>query len=265
MSRTLHDTVVADLADRLQLAERTRQPLDPISATHPSMTPADAYAVQQVITARRVDAGSRIIGWKLGLTSVAMQRQLGVDQPDYGPILSDWVVPDGGEVRVADLIQPRVEAEIAFILGADLSGPGVTAADVRAATEAVTPSLEIIDSRIRDWRIGLTDTVADLASTARVIVGSTRTALDEGLEPRELRVVLERDGKVIDEGIGAAALGDPIEAAAWAANTLGALGVWLEAGHVIMTGALHASVPIRSGESYRATIDRLGSTSIRIG
>ncbi|MGH2382834.1 MAG: 2-keto-4-pentenoate hydratase, partial [Candidatus Limnocylindria bacterium] len=202
MPRTLDDAAVIDLADRLASAELTRQPIDPISARHPSMTPADAYAVQQVITRRCVAGGSRIIGWKLGLTAAAMQAQLGVDQPDYGPILSDRVVPDGGDVRADELIRPRIEAEIAFVLGADLSGPGVTTADVRAATEAVAPALEVIDSRIRDWRIGLADTIADLASTARVIVGSARTPLDDGLEPRELRAVLERDGDVVGEGLG---------------------------------------------------------------
>jgi 2-keto-4-pentenoate hydratase len=264
MARTLDDDTVIDLADRLGSAELTREPIDPISTAHPSMTPADAYAVQQVITRRCVDAGSRVLGWKLGLTSAAMQAQLGVDQPDFGPILSDRVVPDGGEVRATELIRPRIEAEIAFVLGADLSGPGVTAADVRAATEAVAPALEVIDSRIRDWRIGLADTIADLASTARVIVGTTRTPLDAGLEPRDLRAILERDGDVVGEGLGAAALGDPLEAVAWAANTLGALGITLEAGHVIMTGALHASVPIQSGETYRTAIDRLGTASVRI-
>lgn len=264
MSRTLDDAAVRELADRLASAELTRQPIDPISAAHPSMTPTDAYAVQQVIARRRIAAGSRIVGWKLGLTSAAMQKQLGVDQPDYGPVLSDRVVPDGAGVRADELIQPRIEAEIAFVLGRDLSGPGVTTADVRAATEAVAPALEVIDSRIRDWRISLADTIADVASTARVIVGSTRTPLEASLDVRELRVVLERDGDVVGEGLGAAALGDPLEAVAWAANTLGALGVTLAADHVIMTGALHASVPIQAGETYRAAIDPLGAVSVRI-
>lgn len=265
MSRTLDQPAVLQLADRLQAAERTRVPIEPLTSDLPAMTAADAYAIQQTITERRVQAGERIVGWKLGLTSAAMQAQLGVDQPDYGPILSEWVVEDGGILPMAELIRPRIEAEIAFILGDRLAGPGVTASDVRAATAALTPALEVIDSRVRDWRIGLADTIADLASTARVIVGTTRTPLDDSIEPRSLAAVLERDGERVEGGIGAAVFGDPLEAVAWAANTLGQLGVTLEADHVILTGALHASVTIRSGETYRAVVDALGSASVRIG
>jgi 2-keto-4-pentenoate hydratase len=265
MVRTMDERAINALADRLEAAERHREPLEPFTVEHPGMTAADAYAVQVAVTARRLRRGTRIVGYKLGLTSAAMQEQLGVDQPDYGPILADWVVTDGGTIHMEELIQPRIEAEIAFVLGSDLVGPGIDAEAVRAATATLVPALEVIDSRIRDWRIGLADTIADLASTARVILGATPIPAREAGEPRALQVVLERDGKPVAHGVGAAALGDPIEAVAWAANTLGALGVTLEAGHVIMTGALHASVPILAGETYRATVAGLGSVGVSIG
>jgi 2-keto-4-pentenoate hydratase len=260
---TLDPATLDGEAAALVEAERSRAPIDPLTTRHPAINAADAYAIQQRITDRRVRAGETIVGWKLGLTSLAMQAQLGVDQPDYGPILSGWSLADGATVEVADLIAPRIEAEIAVVLGRSLSGPGVTADDVRAATAAVAPALEVIDSRIRDWKIQLPDTVADLASCARVVVGPARVPLDGSFDVRLLGAVLERDGAVVATGAGAAALGDPLAAVAWAANTLGALGVTLEAGHVVMTGALHASVPVTAGTTFRATIDRLGSVEVR--
>jgi len=257
-SEALLDRIAAEL----ETAARDRQPVPPISAAHPGLTPADAYAIQQRIVAYRLTAGARIVGWKIGLTSLAMQQQLGVDQPDYGPILDGWLVPSGGVVVTADLIAPRVEAEIAFILAEPLHGPGVTTADVRRATLAVTPAIEVIDSRIADWKLTLVDTVADLASSARVVLGDARTPIDE-LDLRLVGVVFERDGEVAATGAGAACLGDPVAAVAWAANTLGALGVTLEAGHIIMPGALHGSMPARAGSSFRARFDRLGDVAVR--
>ncbi|HYH92155.1 MAG TPA: fumarylacetoacetate hydrolase family protein [Candidatus Saccharimonadales bacterium] len=262
---TMDEAALVDAAQRLATAERTRQPIDPLSTTHPAITPADAYAIQQRWTARRVSDGESIVGWKLGLTSLAMQTQLGVDQPDYGPILSGWSLPDGAVIAASELIAPRIEAEVAFILDRPLRGPGVTADEARRATRAVAPALEVIDSRIRDWKIHLPDTVADLASCARVIVGPARVPIDGSFDLRLVGAVLEKDGTVVATGAGAAALGDPAAAVAWAANTLGELGVTLEAGHVIMTGALHASVPVAAGDTFSASIDRLGSVGVRFG
>jgi 2-keto-4-pentenoate hydratase len=250
-----------DLGRRLFEAEADRRPIPPISAGREWLGAPEAYRIQQELVRRHLAGGHRIVGWKVGLTSEAMQRQLGVDQPDYGPILSGFLLADGGEIRVTDLIAPRIEAEIAFILRAPLRGPGVTVADVRAATASVAPALEVIDSRIEDWKLTLVDTVADLASSARIVTGAPVPLGD--LDLAAIAVRLERDGETVSTGVGAAALGDPAAAVAWAANKLAEFGATMEAGHVVMPGALHASAPVAAGESYRAVFDGLGSVGVR--
>ncbi len=258
----LDPAAIERLGGRLYDAWVGRAPVPPLTDEQPGLTVADAYGIQQVVVGRRLGSGESLVGWKLGLTSRAMQEQLGVDQPDYGPILSGFMVPEGRPIAVDDLIQPRIEAEIAFVLRAPLRGPGVTSLDALNATAGIAPALEIIDSRIEGWRIRLPDTVADLASSARVTVGGRLTPV-EGLDLRTIGVVLERRGEVVATGAGAAALGNPAEAVAWAANTLGALGVTLEPGHLIMPGALHGSVPVARGDTFRARFDRLGSVTVR--
>jgi 2-keto-4-pentenoate hydratase len=260
--RALSGEVVARIAEALVAAAARRAPIEPLSDAYPGMTPLDAYAIQERITGQRRASGERLVGWKLGLTSVAMQQQLGVDQPDYAPLLSGHVVEPDGEVAVSELIAPRAEAEIAFILRAPLQGPGVTTADVAEATEAVAAAIEVIDSRIVGWRIKLADTIADMASSARIVVSEQRVPL-AGLDLGPLRVRLDRNGEPAAEGLGAAVLGDPLAAVAWAANTLGPLGVTLEAGHVVMPGAMHASIPVAAGDTIRATFDRLGPVGVR--
>lgn len=262
MSRTIDEATVVALGERLFEAWQTRRPIPPLTAEYPDLSPADAYAIQRVVVARRLAAGERIVGWKVGLTSKAMQDQLGVDQPDYGPILSGFLAAEGEPIDVATLVAPRVEAEIAFLLAAPLRGPGLTVLDVLRATAGVTPAIEVIDSRIEAWRIRLADTIADLASSARVVTGGTLTPL-AGLDLRTVGVVLERGGEVVATGAGAAALGHPAAAVAWAANTLGELGVTLEAGQLVMPGALHASVPARAGDVFRARFDGLGAVTVR--
>lgn len=255
------DFVATELAARLAAAERDRVPLQPISEVHPELTAEGAYRIQRLTVRRRLEAGDRVVGYKVGLTSPAMQDLLGVHEPDYAPILSSMLLPDDAEVPRRDLIQPKAEAEIAFVLDRPLRGPGVTGEDVRRATAGVAPAIEIIDSRIRDWKITLVDTIADMASSARVVVG--RTVPLEGTDPRGAGVVLERNGEVAATGVGAAALGDPILAVAWAANTLGALGETMDRGHVIMPGALHAAVPAEAGDAFTARFDRIGSVTVR--
>jgi 2-keto-4-pentenoate hydratase len=252
---------LADLGRRLFEAEAARRPIPPISTGRGWLGAGEAYRIQREVVRRHLALGQRIVGWKVGLTSQAMQRQLGVDQPDYGPILSGFLVEDGGEIGVADLIAPRIEAEIAFILRAPLHGPGVTVDDVLRATEGVAPALEVIDSRIENWKLTLVDTVADVASSARVVTGPT-VPLD-GLDLAAVGVRLERDGETISTGVGAAALGNPAAAVAWAANKLAEFGASMEAGHLVMPGALHASVPVAAGESYTATFEGLGSVGVR--
>lgn len=253
--------LVDELAERLATAERDRRPIPPLTSDHPTLSARDAYAVQQAIVRRRLETGERIVGWKVGLTSRAMQEQLGVEQPDYAPILSGWYLPDGATIPMAELIQPRAEAEIAFELARPLRGPGVSAADVLAATAGLRPAIEVIDSRIEAWRITLADTIADLASSARVVVGGRLTAV-EALDLPALGVVFEKNGEAAAHGVGSAVLGDPAAAVAWAANALGALDVTLEAGHIVMPGAMHASIPVAAGDVIRADFDEIGSVGL---
>src|SRR5262245_3523007 len=260
--RTIDDERATAVADELIGARRTAHPIAPLTVTMPGLTPDDAYEIQRRIVTRHLAEGETIVGWKLGLTSAAMQAQLGVDQPDYGAILSGSVIADGGSVDASRLMAPPVEAEIAVVLRGPLTGR-VSRDEVLDAIDGLSAALEVIDSRIADWKITLPDTVADMASTAHVIVSSTAVPI-ERFEPRLVGAVLEKDGHVVATGAGAAVLGDPITAVGWAAETLGRLGVTLDAGDVVMTGALHASVPIAAGDRFQVTLDRLGSVSVTI-
>ena len=252
---------IHELAGRLTRAERQQRPIPPLSAMVPGLTVRDAYAIQGAIVRHRLDAGEWIVGWKIGLTSRALQGQLGADEPDFAPILSDWFVKEGEPIPIDGLIQPRIVAQMAFELARQLAGPGITPADVVAATSGLRAAVEVIDSRIEDWRIRLPDTIADMTSSARVIVGERLTPADD-LDLRHIGVAIERNGKGVATGQGSAVLGDPAEAVAWAANTLGRLGVTLDVGHIIMAGALHPSVPASRGDAFRAIFDRLGSVSV---
>ena len=251
---------IAGFAAALQAAERDRAPLGEYAISGAGLDPRGAYEVQRRIVDARLAAGERIVGWKVGLTSKAMQEQLGVSEPDYAPILSGWFAAEGDPIGVDGLIQARVEAEIAFHLGSPLRGPGVTAMDVLAATTSVSPAIEVIDSRIGAWKIRLADTIADLASSARVVVGAARVPVAE-VDLPNVTVAFERNGEVVATGSGAAVLGDPAAAVAWAANTLGELGVTLEAGHVVMPGAMHGSVPVAAGDTFRAVFEGLGTVT----
>jgi 2-keto-4-pentenoate hydratase len=249
---------VEELARALYQARRDRVAVPPLTGDRPDMTAAEAYAIQRrLVELLQADGAGEVVGYKLGLTSRAMQEQLGIDQPDYGPVLAAGVHPDGVQVDLDRLLQPKVEAEIAIVLEAPLSGPGCTALDVGRAAAGAVAAVEIIDSRIQDWRIRLADTIADLASSAAIALSSRLVPL-EALDPRLIGVALTRNGELVATGAGAAALGDPLHAVAWLANTLHPLGVVLEAGHVVMTGALHAAVPLADGDVFRAEFDWLG-------
>ena len=262
MATALERGTIDQLANELLEAERTRKPIAPLTERYPDMDVRDAYAVQLAIIAHKTTAGARVVGKKIGLTSLAMQRQLGVDQPDYGHLLDTMTVVEGSDVPLDGLIQTRVEPEIAFVLKRDLTGPGVTREQVIAATAYVTPAIEVIDSRVRDWKIKLCDTVADNGSSARVVLGTTATAVDV-TDLRLVGCVLEKNGEVVATAAGAAALGDPAVSVAWLANTLADFDIALKAGEIIMPGALTRSEPVKAGDLIRATYDRLGSVSVR--
>jgi 2-keto-4-pentenoate hydratase len=256
-------TDVPGKAKALYEARRDRQAIEPFTDTDPDLGMADGYAIAQELTRMLVSDGDTVMGYKVGLTSKPMQQMIGVDSPDHGPVLGSTVFKDGAAVSLARFIQPKIEAEIAFVLGTSLHGPGVTALAARQAIAGMAAAMEIVDSRFADWRIRLADTVADLASNGAVAVSSRLVPLD-GLDPRLIGMVLTRSGLLVDTGVGAAALGDPIAVVAWLANTLGEVGAGLEAGQLVMTGALHAAVPMRAGDVFLAEFDRLGPVTVRV-
>ena len=254
----------ASLADVLATAERTREPVGPLSEREPGLEVVDAYEIQLINIERRVAEGATVCGHKVGLSARAMQQMLGVDEPDYGHLLDDMLVPESTVIAAGDLLQPRVEVEVAFILGAPLRAPGCTVADVLRATEYVAPAIEVIDSRIRDWKITLADTVADNASAGRVVLGGLRTGLD-GLDLRTVGAVLRRNGEIAETGAAGAVLGNPATAVAWLANKVHAFGVTLEAGHIIMPGSCTRAVDVGPGDVVRADFDQLGSVTVAFG
>jgi 2-keto-4-pentenoate hydratase len=258
---TTHDLpAAAEASRRLSLAQETGTPCAPVR----DLIGADAdtaYAVQRAGIAERVAAGAVVVGRKVGLTSPAVQAQLGVDQPDFGVLLDDMGRPDGGSVAVGDLLQPKVEAEVAFVLGADLAEGDLDDAQVRAAVAQVVPALEIVDSRIAGWDITFADTVADNGSSALYVLGSQVRTLDE-VEPVDVEMTMTRDGEVVSTGNGAACLGDPLHALAWLARTARDLGEPLRAGQVVLSGALGPMVAVTGGGRFEAAITGLGTVSV---
>jgi 2-keto-4-pentenoate hydratase len=258
----LSDELIAKIAGELYRAEREQTMLPPLTQRYADIKPEDSYRIQLALIDMKKADGARVVGKKIGLTSKAMQNMLNVNQPDYGHIRDGMLVEDGATVSVARLIQPKVEPEIAFILDQDLKGPRVTAAEVLVATRFVIPALEIIDSRIENWKIKLCDTIADNASSARVVVGSTPKRVDQ-IDLKLIGMVLEKNGEIAQTGAGGAVLGHPANAVAWLANAVAKFGVSLKAGEVIMPGAISAAVDVAKGDLLRASFDRLGTVSVR--
>ncbi|HEY3302168.1 MAG TPA: fumarylacetoacetate hydrolase family protein [Candidatus Binatia bacterium] len=258
----LTEAQIKEWAARLRQAEQSRSTLAPLTTTIPGITAADAYAIQLTLIDMKKQAGAKVVGKKIGLTSQAMQKMLNVDQPDYGHILDHMIVQDGSAFPVKELIQPKIEPEIAFILERDLKGPGVTPMQVMAAARFVVPALEIIDSRIEGWKIKLCDTIADNASSARVVLGGPPRRVDQ-LDLKLIGMVMEKNGQVAHTGAGAAILGHPANAVAWLANAIGEFGVALQAGEIVMPGAISAAVDVAAGDHLRASFDGLGTVSVR--
>ncbi len=254
--------MAAELAEELWRAGTTREPVEPLTDRYPDLVINDAYAIQSQVIERRTGAGARMVGRKVGLTSRPMQETLGVSEPDYGVILDDMVVEDGDLIPLDTLLQPRVEAELAFVLDRDLAGPGVTTANALAAIAGVLPSIEVVDSRIAGWRIKLVDTVADNASSGLLVLGGRMRPVAD-LDLRLVGVVVSRDGEVVDTGAGAAALGNPARCVAWLANKLATFGAGLRAGDVVLPGAVHRMVPVAPGDVFRAEFAYLGAVTAR--
>jgi 2-oxopent-4-enoate/cis-2-oxohex-4-enoate hydratase len=246
----------------LHEALRDRRTLAPLIEQDPSLTIDDAYAISLDFLARRLKEGEKVVGKKIGVTSKAVQDMLGVHQPDFG-FLTDWMHVEGDiDVDAKALIAPRAEAEIAFTLKDSLNGPGVTAADVLAATASIAPCFEIVDSRIRDWKIGIVDTVADNASCGVFILGEARVD-PRGIDLPGLHVTVTKNGAPLSEGYGSAVQGDPAQAVAWLANTLGAYGVTLDAGDVILSGSLVPLAPAVKGDVFEMTLHGIGGCVAR--
>lgn len=250
------------LSRALLEAETRRTPLEPLTSTNPDLRIEHAYQIQLAGVKTKLAAGRRIIGKKIGLTSKAMQDLLGVPEPDYGHLLDDMLVVEGQPCRRDELLLPKVEGEVAFVMERRLAGPGVHLADVLRATAGVMPALEIVDSRIRDWKIKLVDTVADNASSARFVLGSRMLPAD-GFDLRLIGMCLEKNGQVVNSGAGVAVWGHPAAAVAWLANKLAQFGAALEPGDVVLSGAVTAAVDVGPGDVVQAHFDRLGSVSAK--
>ncbi|MFJ7513030.1 2-keto-4-pentenoate hydratase [Peribacillus simplex] len=250
------------LSEHLAQAEKKRQGVEPLTSIQPNITMEEAYRVQLATIEKKTNEGSKIVGKKIGLTSKAMQNLLGVDQPDYGHLLDEMVIENGGKVHPERVLQPKVEAEIAFVLKQDLIGPRVTIPEVLLATEYVAPSLEIVDSRIADWKIKLEDTVADNASSGLFVLGDKQAKPTE-VDLAQLGVVLYKNGEIVNTGVGAAALGHPAACVAWLANKLFEFGITLKAGEVILSGALSAAVNAEPGDHFQARFAHLGEVSVQ--
>lgn len=258
------NSAVQKAADALWQAGLSGTACPPVRDLFDEGDTTSAYAVQRINLDRRVAEGRRVVGRKIGLTSPAVQRQLGVDQPDFGALLSDMSVADGATVENGRLVQPKVEAEVALVLGADLLQPEPTVADVLRVVDFALPALEIVDSRIAGWDISFTDTVADNASSGLFVLGGRPVPLS-ALDLRAVRMTLLRDGEKVSEGIGADCMDGPLNAAVWLASTLVRLGDPLRAGDVVLTGALGPMAVAHPGSTFEARISGLGSVRVGFG
>ena len=248
-------------AEILRIAEQTAVPVPPLVQTFPEMDVVDTYEIQLLNIRRRLAAGATVYGHKVGLSSKAMQQMMGVDEPDYGHLLSDMVYSEDTPIPTGRFLLPRVEVEVGYILGDDLPGEGCTVEDVLRCTEFIAPAIELIDSRIADWKIGLFDTISDNASSCGVILGKERVKPDE-LDLKAIDATLDINGQRVAEGRSDAVLGDPTIAVAWLANKVASFGVRLEAGHVVLPGSCTRAYDVKPGDQVIATFAGLGSVSL---
>ncbi len=254
----MDSTAISAYAGELHRALLGRKTVAPLTSRGVAITIDDAYAIQTDFVAHRLVGETRVIGKKIGVTSRPVQTMLGVTQPDFGLLLSDMVYPERGDIAMSSMIQPRAEGEIAFVLRRDLMGPGVTNADVLRATEGVMACLEIVDSRIEDWKIKIEDTVADNASCGVFVLGD-RMVDASSFDLALAGMVIEKNGAIVGTGAGAATLDSPVNAVAWLANTLGRRGIPLKAGEVVLSGSLAALIPVTAGDHIAVTIQGIGA------
>ncbi|WP_156687944.1 2-keto-4-pentenoate hydratase [Mycobacterium sp. Marseille-P9652] len=257
LGEAIRDELAADLAQ----AERSREPIAPLTAAHPDIDVVDAYEIQLINIRQRVAEGARVVGHKVGLSSKAMQQMMGVDEPDYGHLLDEMQVFEDTPVKASRYLYPRVEVEVGFVLAEDLPGAGCTEDDVLAATEALVPSIELIDTRITDWKIALCDTIADNASSAGFVLGAARVSPGD-LDVKAIDAVLTRNGEVVAEGRSDAVLGNPVTAVAWLARKVESFGVRLKKGDVVLPGSCTRAIDARAGDEFIADFAGLGAVRL---
>ena len=245
-------------AAELYQAQENRIPIAPLTGRYDGLDANGAYEIQLHNIARRLGTGRVVKGHKVGLSARAMQELLGVNEPDYGHLLDDMFCFESEPIDTSRFLQPRVEIEVAFVLGTSLVGPGVTVADVLRATEFVLPSIEIVDSRVAEWRIQLADTIADNASSGAVVLGGSPSLVADLEDLRLIGATLRANGQLREAGASGAVLGNPAVAVAWLANKVSAFGVSLDPGHVIMPGSCTRMIPVTAGDVVRADFDGLG-------
>lgn len=261
---TQNQETLQKLADRLFEAEQSDKTCAPVRSEIGTEDLASAYAIQQLNVDRALASGRRLVGRKIGLTSVAVQKQLGVDQPDFGALFADMVVPDGEIIPVDAVLQPKVEAEIALVIGKDLDVANPTIVDLIGATEYLLPAIEIVGSRIENWDIKITDTIADNASCGLIVLGDSPAKLSN-VDMRLCGMVMDKAGEPASLGAGKACLGSPMNAALWLARTMVEMGTPLKAGDIVMTGALGPMVPVAAGDNFEARISGVGSVRAIFG
>ena len=257
LSESLRDELAADLAQ----AERSREPIAPLTAGHPEIDVVDAYEIQLINIRQRVAEGARVIGHKVGLSSEAMQKMMNVDEPDYGHLLDEMAVFEDTPVNSSKYLYPRVEVEVGFILADDLPGAGCTEDDVLAATAAFAPAIELIDTRIKDWKIKLCDTIADNASSAGWVLGGARVS-PKDIDIKNIDAALTRNGEVVAKGRSDTVLGNPVTAVAWLARKVEGFGVRLKAGDIVLPGSCTRAIDARAGDSFVAEFAGLGSVRL---
>jgi len=254
------DELAADLAE----AERSRVPIAPLTDGNPTIDVVDAYEIQLINIRQRVAEGARVVGHKVGLSSKAMQLMMGVDEPDYGHLLDEMEVFEDKPVKAGRYLYPRVEVEVGFILAEDLPGAECTEDDVLAATEAFAPSIELIDTRITDWKIKLCDTIADNASSAGFVLGADRVS-PKDIDIKTIDAVLTRNSEVVAKGRSDAVLGNPVTAVAWLARKVESFGVRLRKGDIVLPGSCTRAIDARPGDQFVAEFDGLGSVRLTFG
>ena len=257
LSVQTRDELAADLAE----AERSRVPIAPLTDRNPTIDVVDAYEIQLINIRQRVAEGARVVGHKVGLSSKAMQQMMGVDEPDYGHLLDEMQAFEDTPVKAGSYLYPRVEVEVGFVLAEDLPGAECTEDDVLAATAAFAPSIELIDTRITDWKIKLCDTIADNASSAGFVLGAGRVA-PETVDIQSIDAVLTRNGEVVASGRSDAVLGNPVTAVAWLARKVEGFGVQLRKGDIVLPGSCTRAIDARPGDHFVAEFDGLGSVRL---